>query len=127
MDVRYECTAVCGVGRIGVPQFIRAMTRRTTRPFDRRGLTLDGCAAFPEGRGGAEATVKVKARLYLKDAASEAASNPGELLERAMREVIQEAAEMAAATVTVKSVAVIEGTTTEAYRARAEAELERNF
>jgi hypothetical protein len=127
MNVRYECTAVCGVGRIGVPQFIRAMTRRTARPYERRGLTLDGCAAFPEGRGGAEATVKVKARVYLKDAASDAASDPTELLERAMREVIQEAADMAGAAVTVKSVSVVEGTTSEAYRARAEAELERNF
>jgi hypothetical protein len=123
MRVRYECTAVCGVARIGVTPFIRAMTRRTARPYERRGLTLDGCSAFPEGRGGAEATVKVKARLYVEDATADAV----ELLERAMREVIQEAAEMAAAAVTVRSVTVIEGTTSEAYRARAEAELERNF
>jgi len=123
MNVRYECTAVCGVGRIGVPQFIRAMTRRTARPYERRGLTLDGCAAFPEGRGGAEATVKVKTRVYVEDGAAD----PGELLERALREVIQEAADMVGAAVTVKSVTVAEGTTSDAYRARAEAELERNF
>jgi hypothetical protein len=123
MKVRYECTALCGVGRLGAPQFIRAMTRRSGKPFERRGLTLDGCSAFPEGRGGSEATVKVKARLYVGDAEGD----PVALLERALREVIQELAEAVSVPVTIRSVEVAEATTSDAYRARVEADLESKF
>ncbi|MGN6743974.1 MAG: hypothetical protein ACTHJL_11880 [Amnibacterium sp.] len=99
------------------------MTRRASKPFQRRGLTLDGCSAFPVGRGGSDATVKVKARLYLGDAAGD----PPAVLDAALRDVIQEMAAAVDVPVTIRSVEVTEATTTDAYRARVEANLDNEF
>ncbi|MDH2442559.1 hypothetical protein QDR37_01245 [Amnibacterium sp. CER49] len=99
------------------------MTLRASKPFGRRGLTLDGCSAFPVGRGGSDATIKVKARLYVGDAGGD----PVALLDAALRDVIQEMAAAVAVPVSVRSVEVTEATTTDAYRTRVEANLENEF
>lgn len=99
------------------------MRLRAGKPFERRGLTLDGCSAFPVGRGGADATVRVKARVYLPAESDD----PVALLDAALREVIQEMAAAIDVPVTIRSVEVAEATTTDAYLARVEADLENRF